>query len=205
MEHSIRFRIIQFSRLSTYLQNNPQHFYYINKLNSFNYLQETDQLQNHNLSVEDGNIINAPEYFNIMEYIKSSTSVSNLYPFESYLLIGYIDTLIVCSLIIERISDTYYFNFTNKNILPEINNKYKFLILGLGVHPQFRGLKLCQTMIKIIIKYINANYSNVKLYLVVDKTNIPANKCYDNLDFKQDLFFEVKDDPVKFSVLSQII
>ena len=49
-------------------------------------------------------------------------------------------------------------------------------------HPDYRGQKICYNHIK---KIINLYKDTIKIYyLYVDKDNIPAIKCYENLNFK---------------------
>lgn len=60
--------------------------------------------------------------------------------------------------------------------------KNKCYLSLIYTHPDYRGQKICYNHIK---KIINLYKDTIKKYdLHVDKDNIPAIKCYENLNFK---------------------
>ena len=67
--------------------------------------------------------------------------------------------------------------FTKKTV-----GKWKgwVLLSNVIIYPEFRGLGLCDKMLKCVLK----KYANEKVYLFVREDNIAAIKCYTKNGFK---------------------
>lgn len=64
----------------------------------------------------------------------------------------------------------------------KIAGKWKdsYLLSNVIIYPEYRGLGLCDKMLKCVLK----KYINKKVYLEVEENNIPAVKCYTKCGFK---------------------
>lgn len=200
-----KFNFIKFSRLTTYFSSNIIHMHALNKLMSFNYLQEMNMLVKYNLNIDSTDINNLPDIFSITHFIKYAIDPININNIsDNHFLLLTDNEYVVACLIIEVIIPNIKFK-RNNEIETISNNNKNLYISGLGVHPKYRNQQLCKNMLTFLTQHYQKINNSITLYLEVDITNIIAIKCYKKSGFDFNNLYYNTENRNKYIVMSKDI